>query len=66
MVTNISDYGKTIKCRLVEMDKPQKWLIDEVANKTGLYFDSSYLHKVMTGKVQTPKVVEAINEILAL
>lgn len=57
-------YGKEIKKRLVDIDRSQNWLIDEVRTKTGLFFDSSYLYKIMTGKNATPKIVEAINEIL--
>lgn len=41
-------------------------LIAEVKNRTGLYFDDSYLHKIMTGKEKNQKVIDAINAILAL
>lgn len=66
MVNGITEYGKTIKTRLLEMEKTQAWLVDEVAKKTGLFFDSSYLHKVMTGRLHTPKVIAAIDEILGV
>lgn len=59
-----SDFGKRIKMRLVEMDKNQKWLIEEVKAKTGLYFDTSYIHKIMTGQIATPSIVNAICEVL--
>ena len=59
-------FGKEIAKRLIDIDKDQLWLIDEVRKKTGLYFDSSYLHKIRTGKLATPKVVAAIREILDL
>lgn len=64
MKNKLTDFGKKIKCALVEMDATQDWLIAEVKNKTGLYFDSSYLSKIMTGKKRSEKVVTAINEIL--
>lgn len=57
-------FGKEIKKKLVDMDKNQNWLIREVASRTGLYFDGSYLHKIMTGQLNTPKIVKAISEIL--
>lgn len=57
-------FGKEVKKRLVDLKQKQAWLIEQVANKTGLYFDGSYLHKVMTGQLNTPKVVQAICEIL--
>jgi len=64
MVKNITDYGISIKNRLTEMRQSQNWLIESVRQKTGLYFDTSYLHKVMTGKEKSQKIISAINEIL--
>ncbi len=66
MITGITEYGKSIKVALVQMDKTQNWLISEVAARTGLFFDSSYLHKIMTGELATPSIVKAINDILGL
>lgn len=66
VVSNISEYGKSIKLKLLERGENQNWLIEQVKTKTGLYFDSSYLHKVMTGKEKSANVVSAINEILGI
>ena len=60
----LTPFGKAIKKKLVDLDRSQDWLIDQVVMKTGLYFDGSYLHKIMTGKHSTPKVIQAIKEIL--
>lgn len=65
-MAKITEYGKKIKFRLLEMDKTQVWLISEVRAKTGLYFDDSYLYKIMFGSLRTPKIVTAINEILEI
>ena len=59
-----TDFGKAVKHRLVDLDLSQNWLIEEVKKKTGLYFDSSYLQKILNGKSRTPKLVDAIAEIL--
>ena len=59
-------FGKSIKKRLIDIDHTQAWLIEQVAEKTGLYFDRSYLFKIQTGKLATPKIVNAISEILDL
>ena len=59
-------FGKETVKRLIDIDRDQLWLIEEVRKKTGLYFDGSYLHKIRTGKLATPKVVAAIREILDL
>lgn len=60
----VCDFGKIVKKKLVDIDQEQNWLIDEVRAKTGLYFDSGYLHKILTGRISTPKIVAAICEIL--
>lgn len=62
----LSEYGKTVKKKLIDLEKPQKWLIEEVRNKTGLYFDDSYLGKIAHGKCAPVKITAAINEILGI
>jgi len=63
---NDSEFGKAVKIRLIEMDKTQDWLIEQVRNRTGLFFDSSYLWKILNGVVSTPGMIAAIREILDL
>lgn len=59
-------FGKAIVKKLVDIERPQTWLIDQVKEKTGLYFDDSYLYKIRTGQLRTPKVVNAICEVLEI
>lgn len=65
-MTQVTAFGKDIKKRLLDIDKNQAWLIQEVGARTGLYFDSSYMHKILTGKLATPKIIQAIKDILRL
>lgn len=65
-VAAITPFGKKIKKRLLDVEQDQNWLIAQVRVKTGLYFDGSYLHKIMTGKLSTPSVTQAICEILEI
>ncbi|MBO5836264.1 MAG: XRE family transcriptional regulator [Oscillospiraceae bacterium] len=58
------DFRKTVKYRLIDLGKSQKWLEDQVREKTGLYVDSSYLGKIYSGERNAPKVRAAICEIL--
>ena len=60
----LTPFGKAIKKKLVDLDKSHSWLINEISKRTGLYFDRSYLHKIMVGKLNTPNVVQAICDIL--
>lgn len=62
----LTPFGKEIKKRLVDIDRTQAWLIEQVQGTTGLYFDRSYMHKIQTGQLATPKIVQAICEILDL
>lgn len=61
-----TQFGKEIKKRLVDKERKQIWLIEQVSKETGLYFDRSYLHKVMTGQLNTPRIVQAICKILEI
>ena len=63
-MANLTLFGKECKKRLIDLDKPQMWLIEQVRAATGLYFDDSYLYKIKTGQLATPKIVQAIRDIL--
>ena len=41
-------------------------LMDKVRKKTGLYVDSPYLARIFNGQRNSPKIVDAINEILGI
>ena len=62
----ICRFGKIVKTKLVEIEQKQDWLIREVSKRTGLYFDTSYMHKILTGQSKNPKIIAAIREILDL
>ena len=64
MKGKLTEFGKNIKFALIERDLTQEWLISEVKKKTGLFLDSSYLNKIMTGRSAAPKIVAAIREVL--
>lgn len=65
-MAQVTAFGKSVKKRLVDMDRRQAWLVEQVRAHTGLYFDDSYLHKILTGQLATPKIIQAIREILNL
>ena len=66
LMAQVTAFGKEVKKRLVDLDRRQVWLVCEVRERTGLYFDDSYLHKILTGQLTTPKITQAIREILEL
>lgn len=68
-----SDFGKAVKIRLIELDKTHEWLIEQVKERTGDYFDSSYLHRILSGKLLAERGVgnrpgksQVIREILGM
>ena len=63
-LTKFSDFGLYVKTKLLQINRTQKWLAEEVARKTGLYVDSGYMYKILTNQRNAPKVVDAICEIL--
>lgn len=38
--------------------------MQQVREDTGRFIDSSYLYKILTGKLATPKIIESISKIL--
>ena len=68
-----SDFGKAVKIRLIELDKDQNWLIEQVKERTGDYFDSSYLFRLLSGRTPgetgrngKPGKADVIREILGI
>ena len=64
--SKFSDFGLCVKTELLRRGKEQKWLEEAVSEMTGLYVDSGYMYKILTGKRNAPKIVAAIREILGL
>lgn len=64
--SKFSDFGLSVKVKLLQIGKEQKWLEEAISEKTGLYVDNGYLYKIFTGQRNAPKIVEAIREILSL
>ena len=62
----LCELGRKLNHSLVDINQTKEWLIEQVSKDTGLYFDRSYLHKIMTGNLKTPKIVESICRVLDL
>lgn len=65
-MTQLTVFGKEVKKKLVDIGQSQAWLMDKINGKTGLFIDSSYMYKILTGKRNAPKIVSAIRDILEL
>jgi hypothetical protein len=65
-LSKFSDFGLSVKMKLLQIGKDQKWLEEAISDKTGLYVDNGYMYKILTGQRNAPKIVEAICEILSI
>ena len=63
-LSKFSNFGLCVKTELLRIGKSQKWLEETVAEKTGLFVDSGYMYKILTGQRNAPNVVTAICEVL--
>lgn len=61
-----TSFGLYVKMELLRSGKNQAWLETEIKRKTGLFVDSSYMYKILTGKRKAPKIIQAIREILGI
>ena len=61
----LTEYGKSVRTKLIELNKSQEWLIGRVVEKTKMYVDSSLLNKILTGQKNSERIVLAINSILS-
>ena len=57
----MSPYEKKVRHRLIDLGKSQTWLIEQVKAATGMYCDSSLLHKMYAGKL-TAVAIHATSE----
>ena len=65
-MSKICSFGKCVKKRLIDLDQSQEWLIKQVHEDTGLFFDSGYMGKILTGSLSTPRIIESICKILKI
>ncbi len=65
-LSKFSDFGLSVKMKLLQNGKEQKWLEEAVSEKTGLFVDGGYMYKILTGQRNAPKIVAAICEILSI
>lgn len=61
-----TEFGKEVRKLLIDKDMSVADLAKEVADKTGLYCDATYIYHIFRGDRNPPKIVNAINEILGL
>lgn len=61
-----SEFGIEVKLQLLKRGMKQNELIEKVSEDTGLYFDDSYLYKILKGERSPNKIVQSICKILEI
>lgn len=62
----MTDFEKSVRIALILRDKRFGWLCAEVAKETGMFCDASRLLKVISGKQSSPRIYNAVKEILGI
>lgn len=62
----LTAFGLCVKTELLRQGKNQRWLEAEVSRDTGLFVDSGYMYKILTGRRSAPKIKASIEKILSL
>lgn len=65
-VKKLTTFGKQVKYRLIDIEQTQAWLQERIKEETGLFVDSGYMYKILTGQRNAPKITQAICEILEI
>lgn len=63
---NYTDFGTEIRIGLARKGMKVGELCSAVSKRTGLYCDTSYISKISRGINTSPRVIEAIREILEI
>lgn len=59
-------FRQAVKVKLVEIDKTQTWLSEELKNRYGIYMDRFYLSRILAGQVNSVSTIDKICEILSI
>lgn len=67
MKKELTSYGKKVKKKLIDLNKTQTWLIEEIKKELPTcYVDGSLLNKIFVGDVADSNIIPVINAILNL
>lgn len=58
------DFRKAVKHRLIDLDKSQAWLCEEITARTGRFCDNSTIKRILDGRTKRSPIIQAIMDIL--
>lgn len=63
---SLTDFGKQVYKRKIDLGISQQELVQMIRNKTGKYMDEQYLRKILTGQRKSEVTERAIREVLGI
>lgn len=60
----LTEYGLSVKKKLLELNQSSAWLAESVAVRGNCYMDVQYLNKICNGKATSQNKIALINQIL--
>ena len=63
---SLTDFGKQVYKRKIDLGISQQELVQMIRNKTGKYMDEQYLRKILTGQRKSEVTERAIKEVLGI
>lgn len=60
----LTDYGLTVRKKLLELNQNPTWLCEKISSTGGCYMDTQYLNKILSGKINSKSRVALIDQIL--
>lgn len=64
--TKLTDFGLCVKTELLRQGMSQTELEKRVSQDTGLFVDSGYMYKILTGQRNPERIIESIKKNLGL
>lgn len=64
--TKLTDFGLCVKTELLRQGMSQTELEKRVSQDTGLFVDSGYMYKILTGQRRPERIIESIKKNLGL
>lgn len=61
-----TEFGKEVRKTLIDRDMSVVELAQQVAERTGLFCDATYIYHIFRGDRNAPKIVDAIKDILGM
>ena len=61
-----TEFGLCVKKRLLDLGMTQKELEQIISERTGLFVDTGYMYKILSGQRAASKISEAIKEVLQI